>query len=241
VEPEEYRRTADAEDHHFWFRELRWIWQGLLGRPAPGETWRILDAGCGTGANMRAIESRHTVIGIDRSRLALDIACTKTKSPLACASILALPFRPGSFDAAISTDVIYHRDVGDDVAALREIRRVLKPGGRLVVNVPAFDSLRSAHDRAVHTARRYRRGMLRERLGAAGFHPVRTVYWNSILLLPAIAARLIRRGGEGSDIHTPPEPVNAMLSAVGRVDATLALAGLFPAGLSIAAFARRAD
>jgi SAM-dependent methyltransferase len=241
VEPEEYRRTADAEGRHFWFRELRWIWRGLLGSPPPGGAWRILDAGCGTGANLALLGRDHAALGIDRSRLALDFARTKASAPIACASILAIPIRSASCDAILSTDVIYHRDVGDDVAALREFHRVLRPGGRLVLNVPAFDSLRSAHDRAVHTARRYNRRMLRERLTAAGLEPVRVLYWNSLLLLPAIATRILRRGGEGSDIVTPPEPLNAILTAAGRIDATLALAGLFPAGLSVAALARRPE
>jgi SAM-dependent methyltransferase len=241
VEPEEYRRTADAEGRHFWFRELRWIWRGLLGTPTPGEVWRVLDAGCGTGANLAVLRDAHEAIGIDRSMLALDLARSKSAAPIACASIMELPLRSESFDAVISTDVIYHRAVPDDVAALREMRRVLRPGGRLVLNVPAFDSLRSAHDRAVHTARRYDRSMLKERLVAAGLEPVRVVYWNSLLLLPAVLTRLARRGGEGSDITTPPEPINAVLTALGRVDAEIALTGLFPAGLSVAALARRPD
>jgi SAM-dependent methyltransferase len=241
MEPEEYRRTAEAEGRHFWFRELRWIWRGLLGTPPAGTSWRVLDAGCGTGANLALLGHDHTALGIDRSMLALGLARGKASAPIACASILELPIRSASCDAILSTDVIYHREVGDDVAALREFRRVLRPGGRLVLNVPAFDSLRSAHDRAVHTARRYDRGMLTERLIAAGLQPVRVVYWNSLLLLPAVITRLLRRGSEGSDIVIPPEPLNALLTAAGRLDAVLALAGVFPAGLSVAALARRPE
>lgn len=239
MEPEEYRRTADAEGRHFWFRELRWIWRGLLGTPPPGEAWRVLDAGCGTGANLAVLRERHEAIGIDRSMLALDIARSKSDAPLTCASIMEIPYRSESFDVVISTDVIYHRAVSDDVQALREMCRVLRPGGRLVLNVPAFDSLRSAHDRAVHTARRYDRSMLRGRLVAAGLEPARVVYWNSLLLLPAVLTRLVRRHGEGSDIVTPPGPVNALLTALGRLDAGLALTGILPAGLSVAALARK--
>jgi len=240
VEPEEYARTARAEESHFWFRELRWILGGLEKSPLSATFLRALDAGCGTGGNLRVLQGRYRAIGIDLSPIALKIARTKTAAPLARASVLDLPFGAESFDLVLSADVIYHRDVTDDVAALRELRRVLKPGGTLLVNVPAFEGLRSAHDRAVHTARRYNRAMLRDRLIAAGLLPVRVIYWNSLLLPAAALVRLVRRSDSGgSDIISFPAPLNAILSAVARVDAALALSGLMPAGLSVAAAARR--
>ncbi len=281
MEPEEYGRTAAAEDRHFWFREARAIWHGLLRRaprepsamsPAgppnskqsPPESPRrrlILDAGCGTGGNLRAIEEASTfpgghpgsdgmrsgpplnqgAIGLDLSPIALGLARGRVGSPLVRGSVLALPFRDQSFDLALCADVLYHVEVRDDLAALRELRRVLRPGGLLCVNVPAFDSLRSAHDRAMHTARRYTRGSLRARLINAGFAPCRVLYWNGLLLLPAVIVRLFRRGGEGSEIGMPPPGLNALLWLLARCDAALALAGLLPAGLSVAALARRKD
>jgi SAM-dependent methyltransferase len=240
VEPEEYARTAAAEERHFWFRELRWIWRGLVSRETSGARGRALDAGCGTGENLRLLEEAHRATGIDLSPLALAVARGKARSPLARATIMALPFRDESFDLILSADVIYHADVADDVAALREMRRVLKRGGFLIVNVPAFEGLRSAHDRAVHTARRYDRAMLRDRLIAAGFVPRRVIYWNALLLPIAAMVRRIRRDDSGgSDIVLLPRALNAILTAIARIDAGLALLGLFPAGLSVAAAARR--
>jgi SAM-dependent methyltransferase len=276
VEPEEYGRTAAAEDRHFWFRESRAIWAGLLryaetarrhrGSGAEPEVSVVaaagrrrlitLDAGCGTGGNLRALEEPaargpavpgesgpghdRIAIGVDLSPIALDLARRRVRSPLVRGSILALPFREGSFDVALCADVLYHAEVRDDVTALRELRRVIRPGGVLCVNVPAFDALRSAHDRAMHTARRYTRDRLRERLVTAGFAAERIIYWNGLLLLPAILIRLLRkRGGSRSEIVDLPPMMNGILWGIARLDATLALRGLLPAGLSVAAVAKR--
>ncbi len=190
---------------------------------------------------MRSAEaSRPRAVGLDLSPLAIGFARRGCVSPLVRGSVLALPFRDGSFDLVLCADVLYHEEVPDDLAALREFHRVLRPGGFLCVNVPAFDSLSSAHDRAMHTARRYTRGRLRARLMSAGFAPSRVVYWNGLLFLPAALVRLIRKGsGKGSEIGMPPTPLNALLWLLARFDAALALRGLLPAGLSIAALARR--
>jgi hypothetical protein len=112
----------------------------------------------------------------------------------------------------------------------------------LVVNVPAFESLRSAHDRAVHTARRYSRPRLRKLLLDADFHPLRIIYWNGLLLAPAALVRWLRKGGGNrSDITRLPAIVNGLLRGVARLDAAVALHGWLPAGLSVAALARRED
>lgn len=269
MEPEEYGRTAAAEDRHFWFREARSIWQALLqGVPEPeGPASRppgrrmVLDAGCGTGGNLRALEAAPRIceshptsaewqpgspparatIGLDLSPIALGLARTRVQSPLVRGSVLALPFREQVFDLVLCADVLYHEDVRDEFVALQEIRRVLRPGGYFCINVPAFGSLRSAHDRAMHTARRYTRGGLRTRLIRAGFVPSRVLYWNGLLFLPAVLVRLVRRGGRSSEIGMPPPALNALLWLLARCDAALALAGLLPAGLSVAAMARRYD
>ena len=110
----------------------------------------------------------------------------------------------------------------------------------LVVNVPAFDSLRSAHDRAMHTARRYSRPRLRNLLLDADLQPVRVVYWNGLLLGPAALIRWLRKDrGNRSEITRLPGSVNGLLRGVARIDAAAALRGWLPAGLSVAAIARR--
>ncbi len=243
MEPDAYRETAGAEGSHFWFRELRWIWTRLLragAKTSASEGSLLLDAGCGTGGNLGRLPATWRAVGIDRSPIALGFARERVGSPLVQGSITALPFRDRSVRAAICLDVIYHRAVEDDVAALREIRRVLEPGGVAVINVPAFESLRSSHDEAVHTARRYDREMLSRQIRRADLDPLRVLYWNGLLLPVSAFVRLARRGkAVKSDISLPPEPLNALLSGIGWIDSRLALAGLLPAGLSVVALARR--
>jgi SAM-dependent methyltransferase len=244
MEPRAYDDTAEAEQTHWWFLELRRVWRSLLEADALARegTLKILDAGCGTGGNLRDLETggNAVAVGVDLSARALVHASRKTGFPLVRASVTALPFRDESFDAVLCTDVLYHAAVTDEAAALREMRRVLRVEGRLVLNVPAFDSVRSSHDRAMHTARRYRRAGLRRLLERAGFLPERLLYWNGILFVPAVLFRLAtRRRRTGSDLGLQPGPVNDLLGAIARIDAALALRGVLPAGLSLAALARR--
>ncbi|MFB3906871.1 MAG: class I SAM-dependent methyltransferase [Candidatus Eisenbacteria bacterium] len=240
MEPEEYERTSLAEESHFWFDEMRSIWMGLL--EWTGEAPRIrlaLDAGCGTGGNLCRLGRDRAAVGIDLSPLALAFARRKCASPLARGTILSLPFRSGCFDLVLCSDVLYHRAVPDDTAALSEMRRVLRAGGLLIVNVPAFDRLRSAHDRAMHTVRRYSKDVLAERLLHAGLEPLRIVYWNGLLLPPVAVVRRLRRGAHGSEISPLPPAVNRIFGAVAKLDRAAAMRGMLPAGLSLAAVARR--
>ncbi len=244
MEPREYDRTASAEEGHWWFRALRTVLadlieQGSRESPIGGPA---LDAGCGTGGNLRHLLADRAAVGIDRSPLALAHAESRTSAPLARGSIGELPFRDRSFGLVLCADVLYHREVKDDIAALREFRRVLQPGGWLVVNVPAYNSLRSAHDRAMHTARRYRRKSLSDRLRRAGLRPERIVSWNGLLLGPALLMRFLRRtSGDESDITALPAAVNQFLFGCARIDTFLARHRLLPFGLSVAGLAQRDD
>src|SRR5207248_8255591 len=142
-----------VEDTHWWYLGMRAIASDLLASlplpPAP----LILDAGCGTGGNAALLERHGWLVGVDLSDLALDLAAGRGHRPLARASVTALPFPDQTFDLVTSFEVLYHRAVGDDVAALGELRRVLRPGGHLLLRLPALDWLRGAHDAAVHTER----------------------------------------------------------------------------------------
>lgn len=248
MEPREYERMFSLEERHWWYRGLRRQLLLALDRtpPALDRPRRCLDAGCGCGMNLIALR-RHLgpgayCIGCDFSAAALGFAAQRELRDLASASVEQLPYAAGAFDLILSTDVLYHAGVRDDVAALREFSRCLTPGGWLLLNLPAFNALRSAHDAAIHTARRYTRRGLAEKLRTAGLQPVRLHHWNWILFPPLAAFRLLRRGHArtmpDSDLAAQPGWINLMLDHVLAAEAALSHWPT-PPGLSIMALARK--
>jgi SAM-dependent methyltransferase len=152
--------------------------------------------------------------------------------------VLALPFADDSFDLVTSFDVLYHRAVPDEAPALAEARRVLRPGGRLLIRLPAYEWLRSRHDRHVHTRRRYTASEVRSLLESAGFFVERCSYVLSLLFPLPATARLLERltpdRGDESAMEMPARPLNAVLRAPMAVEAAwLSLGGSLPFGLSI--------
>jgi len=194
----EYEAMYRVEDTLWWYVGMRHIAERILdGRlGVASRPLRLLDAGCGTGGNVRWLERFGTTFGIDLSPHAIQFCTERGLRRIACASVLALPFPADTFDLVTSFDVIYHLDVRDDVAALAEMRRVLRPGGYLLVRVPALEQLRSEHDAAVHTRQRYTLGELRRKASAAGLAVERASYANTFLFPLAAAARLARSAGK---------------------------------------------
>jgi SAM-dependent methyltransferase len=239
VEPSEYDRLAAAEERMWWFRGLHA--NLLLALRETRAPHRILDAGCGTGGFMKRLAAAFpdaTVLGLDLDTGAARHARAKGGGILSIGSIDRLPFADGAFDAAVSADVLCHRGV-DERHALAELRRCLRPGGLLALNLPAYRWLYSAHDIAVDNARRYARGELRRRLAAAGFERVRLRYWNSLLFpLMLLRRKLWRGGGRASEVMLGPAPVERGFGAVLALEQRLLAAGFtFPFGGSILATA----
>ena len=154
-----------------------------------------------------------------------------------------LPLSNEVADVALLLDVLYHSDVGDRLGVLEEVRRILRPGGLVLINVPAYQWLYSSHDVAVHTARRFTRGKINGLLREAGFEILSSSYWNSLLLPAIVALRMVRRWlpERGSDLN-PDTPgwVNRLLGAVLRVERRWMAWGTLPAGLSIFVVAQAA-
>lgn len=199
MEREQYAIMARREDRHWWYAGMRRSALALLApavqelrRQQPERPLRLLDAGCGTGGTTVCLARFGAVVGVDVAWEALRPAAARgLAGQLARASVERLPFTDGAFDAATSFEVIYHLGVGDDRRALAELRRVLRPGGWLLLRLPAHDWLRGAHDRLVHTRHRYGRAEVRARLEAASFRVERLSWANSALFLPAAAKRLL--------------------------------------------------
>lgn len=239
---------AAVEDRHWWYRGMRAIVAALLDDLyADRRDLRILDAGCGTGGNAQFLRRYGAVVGVDLSAQALALGGRRLPGVLSRGSVLELPFASGSFDMVTSFDVLYHRAVPDEQQALSETRRVLKPGGRLLIRLPAYEFLRGKHDQAVHTRRRYTSAQARALLEGVGLVVERCSYINSLLFPLPLAQRLLERAlptldHDQSDLALPPPLLNHALGWPLAAEAACLARGLaFPIGLSIILRARRAE
>ena len=198
MEVEEYARIAAAEDDHWWYRNTRALMAELL-QPWLGTDQRILDAGCGPGGNGAWLAQHGRVTGVDLAREALEFVRERRPATTpVLASAERLPFADAVFDVAVGITLLY--TVRDDVTALGELARVLRPGGAVLLLEPAFESLRRAHDVTVHGLRRYRRDELAGLAERAGLRVQRSTYAYSFLAPPAaLLAVLERHGSQSAD------------------------------------------
>lgn len=244
MEDEEYDRLRALEDGHWRFLGVRALIGEAIRRFAPGrERLRILDAGCGSGGNAAALSALGPVVGIDVHPRGLHWCRERGLGALARADLQSLPFAAATFDVVVSIDVLTHRAVRDDAAALAELARACRPGGLVLVLVASYEWIRSAHDVVVYTERRYTRRRLREIARRAGLVPERITYWTTALFPAAALYRLLWRGERkaDSDVVRAPAPVNALLTSLLVAEARLALRVPLPFGLSVFAVLRRPD
>ena len=229
------------EEGMWWYDGLHahllfFLRQGLADTQHP----LVLDAGCGTGGFLRILDHvapRFCALGLDVDEGACVSARTKGGCPVCVASVNAMPFGENTFSAIVSADVLYHRDV-DDAQALSGFYRCLARGGILVLNLPAYQWLYSAHDRAIHTARRYTKTRVHELLRAAGFMRVRTTYWNTFLFPLMVLRRMLTRTKDGSDVIEYPKPINLSFRLIIKLEYALLRRGFtLPFGGSILAVA----
>lgn len=237
MEPHEYALMDAVEGRMWWYRALH----ARLGDALAGVHGRVLDAGCGTGGLLAALRQTHPaldLVGLEWSEPAARRAREKSDAAIARGSVNALPFATASFDAVVSADVLCHAGVDPD-AALAELHRVLRPGGRLVVNMPAYAWLLSAHDRKVHNVRRWTAAVTHAALRRAGFADVHARYWNGLLLpLMVVQRKLLARGaGAASDVAAFSPWLDASLHAITAVERRLPVP--LPAGGSVLATAIR--
>jgi SAM-dependent methyltransferase len=210
-----------------------------LGLPADA---RILDAGCGSGRNMVELARHGEITGIELSPTSVRLARARNCGEVLEGSVLDLPFPEGAFDLVVSLDVIEH--LQDDAGALRELRRVTRPGGALLVTVPAYQWLWSGHDEVNHHHRRYNRRTLLAAAVSAGWRAERSTHFNSLLLPIAILLRALERFKPSTtksslDLWVPPAPLNWALRQPLHLEAALiGRGGSIPAGLSLLAVYR---
>jgi ubiquinone/menaquinone biosynthesis C-methylase UbiE len=242
--------THSAEQAHFWFRGFRWFVRpevalAVAGRPAPV----IVDCGCGTGANVAWLGEFGTVHGFDLTWNGLALGRAMGRRNLARASIAAIPFPDACADLATSFDVFQCLPEPIEQEAIREMWRILRPGGHLLMNVAALDVLRGNHATLSEEVRRYSPARLRRLLAGAGFQIERMTFVHASLfplMLPVRVAQRWRSGGEHIpagefDISVPPAPINALLTGVVWLEAkALALVDM-PVGSSLLCHARKSQ
>ena len=235
VDTEAYKQLRRVEDTHWWYRAARQQAARLLERfwPSRPRPTRVLDAGCGTGGTTKWLGRYGSVIGIDTHPDALR-ATGARGIPGVLASAEALPFRDGSFDLVTSFDVIYHARVHSPQASLREMRRVTRVGGRLLLRVPALAILEGPHDRFVHGVRRFRLNELRHELRLAGWRDGWAGYVNALLFLPTLIARRLLPSSSGGDLDRS-DRFGGLLFRIQRLEIRLLGRVPLPVGTSLLA------
>jgi SAM-dependent methyltransferase len=246
LEEQAYRQQFQLENGHWWFEGRRAVMWALLHRAGVRDGARMLDAGCGTGRNLQEFGRLGPATGVDPSPEAIDFCRQRGIEGVTRGTIEHLEFPIGAFDLILATDVLEH--LRDDRAALRELRRVAAPGANLLCTVPAYRWLWSGHDDEHHHFRRYTLRELRAALRAGGWRPLAESYFNTVLLPPIAAVRLLarrsRRDPEAGrpDLRLTPPVLNRLLAQPMRAEAALIGRGLrLPAGVSIGVVARAAE
>jgi SAM-dependent methyltransferase len=237
--------TSRVEAQHFWFQGFRAFVAPLIAAAAAGRrNLRAIDCGCGTGHNLALHAPFGQVFGFDLTPGGLGLA-QRSGRPLARADITRIPFRSGSFDLLTSFDVL--QSVEDDAQALREMARVLRPGGAAIITAAALHLLRGGHAAEWPEHRRYTRRRLRQSVERAGLTVERDAYLFGSLFPMMLAVRALRRRVDGDapgddwEMHVPAAPVNAMLAGMLRVEAALTRRmSLAPVGSSVLVVAKKA-
>ena len=238
-----YPRIAEVEGSHWWFAGRRAICDRMLDRMKLPADALILELGCGTGGNFPMLAQRGQLYAVDENETALAFAATRRLAKLVHGCLPGqIPFAGGCFDLVVMTDVLEHLD--DDEGSLCAARFSLKPGGRLLITVPALRWLWSEHDATHHHRRRYNAADLRRRLVNAGFAIDYLSYYN-FLLFPVIAAvRLLQRlrpaAGNGNgrhDLTMPSRYLNALLFHTFSCERLLLGRLHLPLGVSLIALA----
>jgi len=239
--------TRLAEQEHFWFRGFRRFVVPAIERAASGRRdLRILDCGCGTGSNLSLLAPYGRAFGFDLNALGLGFARRSGHTRVARASIAAIPFPDHGFDLVTSFDVWQTLPPAVEDVAPREMFRVLRPGGAMVLNVAALTLLYGNHSVLSEEQQRYNPGRLRRLVEGAGFRVERLTFTNFSLFPLMLAVRTVQRAvglkppeEARGEITVPPRPLNAVLSAMLATEAAIVRRVNMPIGSSLLCVARK--
>jgi SAM-dependent methyltransferase len=245
-----YQEYFFFEQDNWWFVSRRRILTSVLRKFLPAnQGLEILDAGCGTGINLDYLAEFGNVAGTDVSDDAIEFCRQRGKESVRKMDLTALEWEDNRFDLVTVLDVIEHIERDED--AVRELVRVTKPRGHLLITVPAFPELWSEHDEINHHQRRYRAGKIQELVSANGCEIVRFTYMNCFLFPIAYAVRTwqrVRRAILGPPDHPPKTDfvdyhpvVNALLTVIFTSETPLVTTTGLPFGLSLLCLARKKE
>lgn len=230
-----YDRMAELDELHWWYRARREILAALIERVVrPPSGACILEVGCGTGHNLKMLERFGTVDGIEIDDAARAIAEKRLGRSIATARLPALKgIERGSYDLVAALDVVEHID--DDHATIAALGSCLKPGGKLLVTVPAHQWMWSAHDEANHHKRRYSKRGLKALIDESPLRLEKIGYFNSLLFPLAVGARVASKlsGKSSGEDKLPPRPVNYLFERTFAAERRLVGAVPLPPGLSL--------
>jgi 2-polyprenyl-3-methyl-5-hydroxy-6-metoxy-1,4-benzoquinol methylase len=236
-----YHLHYEQETEHWWFAARSRIVRRIIeqyGNLKPGDT--ILDIGCGTGAILKELSEKYNVVGIDMSPLAVEYSKKRGLEHVYQMTAEEFPRDKFNVKAALLLDVIEHID--DDISVLNAAREIVGPEGRVIITVPAYPWMWSAHDVLHHHKRRYTAESLRAALAKAGLEPVKFTFYNTLLFPLAAAKKFMDRKKEASVSSTKldkPSPlVNALFKAVFSSERSIVPNVDLPFGVSLLAVAR---
>jgi SAM-dependent methyltransferase len=189
LEPSVYEVESRVEESHWWFSGRRRLLARVIDELNLPKDARVLDVGSGTGTNLRLLGELGFInfSGVDASESSIHFCAEKGLGEVEMGDACALPCEDRSVDLVVATDIVEHLD--DDSAALREFLRVLRPGGRAILTVPAFQSLWGLQDEVSHHKRRYRKRDFEARIRGSGLALRRSFYFNYLLFVPIWLAR----------------------------------------------------
>jgi len=239
-----YQELYDLEKDYWWHVGKRSLVEKLIQKYLrPGKNRQLVDVGCGSGLMMEILKKYGEPHGVDLTEEALKFCRQRGLKNLYQADVTKLPFKKDQVDLVIALDLIEH--VADDVAAFREFHRVVKPGGIIVISVPAFKFLWSYWDDILGHERRYTARSLATAITKAGFKVEKVGYSNSLILLPTFLMRKLKSlkkidpEEQPSDFIPTPRALNKLLTSYYALETSAAANIRLPAGLSVIAVARK--